>query len=208
LNNNYYSGERREVLDLIPNTPKNVLELGCGDGVFGSILKQNYKCHVTGIDMHENSIIKAREKIDVAYNASIEDFDFFQLDKYDLIVANDLLEHLRDPWRVVKILRENLNDSGYFVASIPNIRYYKIFKGLFLKGRWDYVDQGVLDRTHLRFFTKATMIDLFESSQYNVKAVYPINEKKIKSWQILNKALQAAFPELFTLQFLIIAQKK
>ncbi|CQR70550.1 bifunctional 3-demethylubiquinone-9 3-methyltransferase/ 2-octaprenyl-6-hydroxy phenol methylase [Sporomusa ovata DSM 2662] len=210
MKNEYYCYERREVLDLIPNVPTTVLELGCGEGDFGSLLKQTYQCKVTGIELCAEAASKAKEKLDTVYNTSIEEFDLTQLGKVDLIVANDLLEHLKDPWSVVSILRNNLCDDGCFIASIPNIRHYKIFNQLFIEGNWEYVESGLLDRTHLRFFTRKTMMELFQHNQYVVKSISPINVKKIKARprNILRLLLKYFLPDLYTLQFVVVAQKQ
>lgn len=161
----YYQNMRTEVLALLPNKPKRVLELGCGEGFFGNALKRRYQCHVTGIELFEAAAGPARERLDEVYNESLDGFDFSKLGKYDLIVANDVLEHLNDPWLVVQQLKEHLTDEGYFVASIPNVQYHQTITGL-LKGRWDYKDCGILDRTHLRFFTRQTASELFARNGY------------------------------------------
>ncbi|HWR44299.1 class I SAM-dependent methyltransferase [Sporomusa sp.] len=207
MKDNYYCWGRAEVLDLVPNTPQNVLELGCGEGIFGYLIKEKYGSFVTGIELCPEAAKKAENRLDIVHNTTIENFDFTTDGKYDLIVANDLLEHLTDPWSLVNKLRDNLNDDGYFLASIPNIRHHKIFTELFIQGNWQYVESGLLDRTHLRFFTKKTMIDLFQNNNYVVNSVHPINIDRIKNKHFLKKILKVWLPDLYTLQFVIIAQK-
>jgi 2-polyprenyl-3-methyl-5-hydroxy-6-metoxy-1,4-benzoquinol methylase len=90
--------------------------------------------------------------------------------RYDAIVCNDVLEHMVDPWGAVAELRLHLNPGGVVVASIPNMRYWPVLRGL-LAGRWDYADEGVLDRTHLRWFTKASMRELFTDAGFEIDAV-------------------------------------
>lgn len=205
MDNKYYRNERREVLNLIPNAPKTVLELGCGEGVFSSLLKQKYSCHITGIDICKNVISQAKGSLDAAYVARIDEFDFSQIGKFDLIVANDLLEHLEDPWHIVRILKAHLNSEGYFLASIPNVRYHKVITQL-LKGNWKYTESGILDRTHLRFFTKNTMVDLFEHNGYVLESINPINVDHVNKTNVSKLLLKAMMPDMYALQFVIIAK--
>lgn len=201
---NYYENERQEVLDLIPFKPKNVLELGCGDGVFGNLLKRKYNCNVTGIELFDDAAKKAADCLDCVYNESLDDFDFDKLNKYDLIIANDVLEHLVEPWNVVRQLQGHLEKGGCFMASIPNVQNHKVITAL-LKGRWDYVDAGIMDRTHLRFFTKNTAIELFSKNGYSVKQVVPLNVDTASKWNISKRILKFIFPDWYALQFEIIA---
>lgn len=92
---------------------------------------------------------------------------------FDCVVFNDVLEHLIDPWEALRLTRPLLSEAGRVVAMIPNIRHVRAVMPLLFRGRWDYADTGLLDRTHLRFFTRATMIDLFETAGYTVKSVTP-----------------------------------
>ena len=206
MEKSYYTNERREVLDLINERPQTVLELGCGGGTFGHLLKTKYNCTVTGIELFSTAAEKAREVLDQVYNESLDEFDFCKLGKYDLIVANDILEHLLDPWRVVEQLREHLTDNGMFIASIPNIQNHKILTSL-IKGRWDYVDEGILDRTHLRFFTRETAAELFAVNGYSINRIVPLNVDEVSKTNILKKVLKFLRPDWYALQFAIIAKK-
>ena len=87
----YYANMRSEVFDLIPNEPQDVLELGCGQGVFGRYIKEKYGSNVTGIELFDSAAKLAAEVLDEVYNESLDAFDFAKLGQYDLIVANDVL---------------------------------------------------------------------------------------------------------------------
>ena len=203
----YYQNMRSEVMALLPNKPKRALELGCGEGLFGNELKRLWQCHVTGIELFEEVAQVARERLDKVYNESLDEFNFSRLEKYDLIIANDVLEHLKDPWSVVKELKEHLTDGGYFVASIPNIQYHQTITAL-LKGRWDYKDSGILDRTHLRFFTRQTASELFVNNGYVVEKNIPINIDRVSKTNVLKRILMHNFKDMYALQFLVIAKNK
>ena len=94
-------------------------------------------------------------------------------DKFDCIVFNDVLEHMSDPWSALEIAGDVLNNCGRVVASIPNVRHYTVLVPLLIKGRWTYHDVGILDRTHLRFFTRSTVRELFETTGWAVESITP-----------------------------------
>jgi hypothetical protein len=92
---------------------------------------------------------------------------------FDCIVFNDVLEHMIDPWSVLATTRSLLSARGVVVASIPNIRHVSVLLPLLVRGRWSYMEWGVLDRTHLRFFTRRSMISMFEGAGYRVTHIEP-----------------------------------
>lgn len=91
--------------------------------------------------------------------------------QFDAIVFNDVLEHLVDPWSALRESKSFLTDGGMVIASIPNVRHYSVIKPLVVSGRFEYQDAGLLDRTHLRFFTFTSSVDLFESTGFRVTHV-------------------------------------
>jgi SAM-dependent methyltransferase len=95
--------------------------------------------------------------------------------RFACIVFNDVLEHMVDPWSALRRARDHLRPDGVVVASIPNVRNARTVFDLVVRGRWTYVDMGVLDRTHLRFFTKNSVDSLFRDSGYSVDRLYGIN---------------------------------
>jgi hypothetical protein len=79
-----------------------------------------------------------------------------------MILAADVIEHLVDPWRTLERMLPSLRPGGYVVTSTPNVRYWRVLYDLGVRGRWEYQDSGILDRTHLRFFTRRSAIELHE----------------------------------------------
>jgi 2-polyprenyl-3-methyl-5-hydroxy-6-metoxy-1,4-benzoquinol methylase len=187
----YFKHGRIEMLPFIPRDATKILEIGCGVGEFAANLKSVRGVHITGIEPFEAAANIATSRLDRVLvadaNAGIVEL---QGNRFDCIVCNDVLEHLVDPWDTLKHLRPLLAPNGKLVASIPNIRYMPVLKGLVLKGEWRYVEQGVMDRTHLRFFTKKSIYALFEESGYKVTHVQGINAIKFP-WKfgLLNKLL-------------------
>jgi 2-polyprenyl-3-methyl-5-hydroxy-6-metoxy-1,4-benzoquinol methylase len=93
------------------------------------------------------------------------------LGRYDCIVCGDVLEHLSDPWKVIKGLRRHLKQQGIFIASVPNIANWGIIYEM-LKGRWDYVPFTILSGTHLRFFTRDSIKECFQDAGYEIRELY------------------------------------
>lgn len=205
-NKEYYAANRSEMLQFITQTPKKVLELGCGMGDFGALLKSQYGCSVCGIDIHKAALEEATHKLDSVHHGNIELMDLTLLDKdYDLIIANDVLEHLQDPWEIVNKLHDHLVPEGVFIASIPNVRFYRVVKNLLIRGIWEYEDAGILDRTHLRFFTKKTMPSLFK--MYQQVNVIPAYVEFVSPRWILKYILKKFNPDIFVMQYAVIARR-
>ena len=115
---------------------------------------------------------KAQAVFDAVEIGSIDEVPLnFSVQQFDLILALDVLEHLAWPGSTVKKLFNHLRPNGMFIASIPNVANYQVALPLLFGGQWNYTDEGLLDRTHLRFFTKKTAIELFENSGLLVEKV-------------------------------------
>lgn len=201
----YFSCDRSEMLAFIKHPPSNVLELGCGEGVFGATLKKLFGCRVVGLEASAKAAAKAALVLDTVHVVNIEAFDFERLSEtFDLVIANDVLEHLINPWNLLSCIRSIIKQDGCFVASIPNMRCYKVLLGLLFKGEWAYCDAGILDRSHLRFFTQKSMRQLFIDSGYTVESCCNVKPPKIKHF---GKWLQyQLYPDLLTVQYGIIAR--
>ncbi|MDB5666262.1 MAG: ubiG 2 [Cypionkella sp.] len=121
---------------------------------------------------------------------------------FDVILCLDVLEHLADPWSVVRRLHEALAPDGVIVASIPNIRYFEASFPLFFRGKWTLRDSGVLDRTHLRWFVKQTACELMTSSGLVLeKAISKPGRGRKMKWVM--RATLGLLNDFFTVQFLI-----
>ena len=204
----YYVGLRNEMLRFIPRNIGKVLEVGCGEGEFGRLLKSNLKAEVWGIEISETAAKNAQKELDKVLIGNIEE-ENIPLPKgyFDCIIFNDVLEHLRYPWNVLKNIKKNLKPNGYVVASIPNIRYYYTVYDLLRYGRWRYEDKGILDKTHLRFFTIESIKEMFKASGYYLSRIEGINACKV-SWKfrIFNWFMMKRFEDMRYTQFACVAQ--
>jgi 2-polyprenyl-3-methyl-5-hydroxy-6-metoxy-1,4-benzoquinol methylase len=159
------------LFELIDGAPRRVLELGCAGGAFGAALKERFPgATVTGIDAGRAAVAKAATRLDRAICARLEQFDFaaagFRPGEVDTVIAADILEHLVNPWDVLVRLKPWLAPGAQVVASIPNIRNIAVVSQLLLGGRFEYAERGLLDITHLRFFTLEEIRRLLAQTGY------------------------------------------
>jgi 2-polyprenyl-3-methyl-5-hydroxy-6-metoxy-1,4-benzoquinol methylase len=160
----YYSNIRFDILPFIEKRPEQrILEVGCGRGNTLAYLKEKgFASYVVGIEKVRECYEASNPIVDEIILADVETFDFSFKECFDIILFLDVLEHLYLPFTVLRQSQRLLTPSGYLVLSIPNIRNYAILKRLIIKGRWDYKDSGILDRTHIRFFTKKSFLSSLE----------------------------------------------
>ena len=164
----YYAFSRPDVQRLVNAASKRILDVGCGAGMLGGSLKQERGVEVWGVEYVPEVAKIAAERLDRVISGGIEDALAQLPDGYfDTIICADVLEHLVDPWQVLNDLKIKLAPGGDLVASIPNIRHWSVVSRL-LEGRWEYADAGLLDRTHLRFFTRHDCMLMFEKAGYRI----------------------------------------
>ena len=161
----------RKMLDLIGEA-KKVVDFGCATGYLANLL-QKKDCLVTGIEINPDAA-KIAEKY--CEKVIVADLDFVSIaeilpdEKFDVAIFGDILEHLRNPWQVLAQTKSILKEYGFVIASIPNISHGAIRLAL-LEGKFEYKKLGILDDTHLRFFTRATLRELFESAGYFIDVI-------------------------------------
>jgi GT2 family glycosyltransferase len=172
----YYGHSRPEVVKHVPSHARTVVDIGCGAGALGNAVKQRLVgVEVRGVEISSSAAKLARNVLDEVHHGSAEDPMPTSWPVPDCLVFADVLEHLTDPWTVLKSWVERLPVGGSAIISLPNIAHGSIILGL-LKGKWDYVDAGILDQTHLRFFTRASAIDLLEQSGLKLQQVERVVE--------------------------------
>ena len=200
----YFSQVRSEINDLLPNYSEKILDIGCGDGATLEWIKTSKRCGKTyGIEISESSYLKAKKILDETLNINIEkEKNFFMEKKFDLILVLDVIEHLLDPWKFLNLIKSRLNEGGSIIISVPNIRHYSILKDLIFFGNWEYSQSGILDRTHLRFFTKKNLKKMFEKEKLNIEMLkkYPIDYSGTA--KMLNKISFNLFSDFLTQQYI------
>ncbi|MCX7735599.1 MAG: class I SAM-dependent methyltransferase [Candidatus Kapabacteria bacterium] len=204
----YYSYVRYDVLKMIPEGVKIILDIGCGEGYTSAEAKRKLGASVAvGVEPYLPAAKIAQKNLDRVLTSDIEVLDLDYPEGYfDCIICADVLEHTRDPWTVLRKLYYYLSEDGYIVASIPNIQNYLVIKNL-LTGKFDYEESGILDKTHLRFFTINTIKKMFEETGYEIiKTDYNLNS----GWKLnlLNKIVFGKLTPFSVFQYLILARKK
>jgi SAM-dependent methyltransferase len=148
-----------DLLDRIPLTARTVLDVGCASGALGAAyLRLNPRARVLGIEIDPKSAASAAERLDEVAVVDVETdpLPFQDVSDLDCIVYGDVLEHLREPWSVIREHVEALSHQGTLVICIPNVEHWTFVDRL-LRGTWAYEEFGLLDSTHLRWFTLENM---------------------------------------------------
>ncbi|HEV2761262.1 MAG TPA: methyltransferase domain-containing protein [Acidimicrobiales bacterium] len=161
------------MVELIGGT-KRVLDVGCATGYLAEALSAR-GCTVSGVEFDAEAAEQARPHLERLVVGDIETMDLSEVfgeDRFDVIVFGDVLEHLRDPLSALRRAKALLTERGSVVASIPNIAHGSVRLAL-VAGRFDYQELGLLDSTHVRFFTRSSIEDLFREA-----GMVPINVRR------------------------------
>jgi GT2 family glycosyltransferase/2-polyprenyl-3-methyl-5-hydroxy-6-metoxy-1,4-benzoquinol methylase len=209
----YYGHPRPDVCALVPESARRVIDFGCAGGALGRALKASRpSIEVRGIEPVAEQAERARKVLDDVMIGGADDPLPASWPAPDCIVFADVLEHLVDPWSAVRRARELLRPGGTLVVSIPNVLHHSVVRDL-ARGRFDYRDAGVLDRTHLRFFTAATARELVEQAGFQVERMervveppVPFLRKLAKRTKANGRGLRALLADVSTVQYLIVAR--
>jgi 2-polyprenyl-3-methyl-5-hydroxy-6-metoxy-1,4-benzoquinol methylase len=207
----YFSHARKEIASLLPAQCGRVLEIGCGSGATLGWLRQSQRTsHTVGVEIVEAAARDAQVNVDEVYCLDFEHdgLPSFGAD-FDVILCLDVLEHMVNPWGVVdRLVSGHLKPGGALVVSLPNVRHYSVVLPLLFQGRWTYEDAGLLDRTHLRFFTRETAVDLLTHAH-----LAPVRDRDAaRDWSsrkgVFNILTGGIFRDLLTYQYCFAACKK
>jgi 2-polyprenyl-3-methyl-5-hydroxy-6-metoxy-1,4-benzoquinol methylase len=184
------------------------LDIGCGKGRLGAFLKQKFDAKVTGIEIFPEYAAIASKCLDEVLCGNIEVLELAAFsDQFEYIIFSDSLEHLLDPKSAVNKAKDLLRSDGALLLSVPNIRNFRVTLPLVFLGKFEYQDEGLLDRTHLRFFTRSSISNLLESCGFEVESIkydLPLNSKV----GVMNVLTLGLFKETLTSHFFIKACKK
>ncbi len=170
MSNPYYEGANERILDRVPGDARKILDVGCAAGRLGEILKaQSAERDIWGIELVPEITAQAKARLDHILVGDIEQMDPLPLPEryFDCMICGDVLEHLRDPEAVLRRLRKHLSPGATVIANVPNIAHWSVLVQL-LQGQFNYVDKGLLDRTHLHFFTPSSFKDTLWEAGYIV----------------------------------------
>jgi 2-polyprenyl-3-methyl-5-hydroxy-6-metoxy-1,4-benzoquinol methylase len=160
------------MLKYVPGNVERTLDLGCGAGNFSALIKSEFNAECWGVEMDRQAAQAAGTKLDKIITADVTQcLSDIPDDYFDCVICNDILEHLVDPFGLLIHLKQKLTAEGVVVASFPNIRYCRILFDLVMRGNWDYKEHGILDKTHLRFFTYRSIVKMFPSLGYELLTI-------------------------------------
>ena len=168
----YYELARPEIARIIVGTPARILEIGCAAGNF----RQNigWRCEYHGVEPSASAIEKAAQKGIITHHGKYDSVKDQLPDNYfDLIIANDVIEHMTDTLPFLKSIRGKLSEHGKVIGSVPNVRYISTLWNLLVKRDWQYAEAGVLDSTHFRFFTPKSIAQTLKEAGFTIDYLKP-----------------------------------
>ena len=209
-NDNYYSLPRLDILSLINDKHKKILEIGCAFGELGKSIKRHFpEVIIDGIELNPDSRDFLLDNYNNVTIGNIEDLDISKIDKgYDLIIFADVLEHLYDPWRILNLLREKLSENGNVIVSVPNLRSSGILFNLIIRGRFKYAESGLMDRTHIRWFTRHEINQALDDAGFQVLLTNVNYNVYSPLKKFLIYPLKLLIKDFDVCQFILLANRK
>ncbi len=204
----YFSGARRDMVEALPRNPlASILELGCGDGSTGALaLSSGRAARYVGVELDPTAAQIARARLTDVLEGDVASLDLgAHLGQHDALIASEVFEHLVDPWAVLARLVACLKPGALVLASSPNVAHWRVISRL-LNGEFTHTETGVMDRSHLRWFTPASYAALMKSAGLNVLSVAPITPPAPRT-QLLNRVTKNRFNHLFMTQIYVTACK-
>ncbi len=206
----YYQHVRLDLIETIPSGAHKVLEVGCAEGATCMTLKNNgCATELVGIELVPEAAAVAAQNLDHVICGDIEQLPLdqacFEPASFDYIICGDVLEHMKDPWGQLVRLVALLKSGGKIIVSLPNIRYYGISLPLIFKDDWTYTQAGILDSTHLRFFTRKTSVQMLCGAGLKSPDCFPLISRRRDS--LLQKFSLGLLTGMVTPQWRLIAEK-
>jgi 2-polyprenyl-3-methyl-5-hydroxy-6-metoxy-1,4-benzoquinol methylase len=169
----YYTGDRPDIRLNIPVSARRVLDVGCGAGTLGAVLKEETGAAVVGIEVFEEAADIAQTRLDAVLRLDLQRLESLPYPDgyFDAMTFGDVLEHMHDPHGLLRTLRRYLADDGTIVCSIPNLKHWSVLFQLIVRDRFTYADKGLLDRTHVHFFTLEEIGELLDATGFQVTAM-------------------------------------
>ena len=206
----YFGYARKEIEVLLPVVLNRALEVGCGSGATLRWLSETKGISNTvGIEISPVAAQLAKEQVQEVYCMNFEcDAMPANVGVFDLVLCLDVLEHMVDPWAAVsRLVSDHLEPGGTIIISLPNVRHYSVVFPLLTKGVWQYEDAGLLDRTHLRFFTRSSAMELLSGLGLSHPTYMATGFEKRSLKGILNFLTAGIFQEFVTYQHYLVAHK-
>lgn len=205
--NTYFNADRDDFLSFLSQLEPHdeVLDIGCAAGVVGSkLVKSGFTKAVDGIEINPVAAAEASARLRTVWQDSVENvLREISLDRYSLIIMADSLEHLVDPWQVLRDLRQKSGPGTRIAISVPNLRQKNVIFPLIFRGEFEYQDAGVMDRTHLHFFTRSSLLSLLNDTGWRPQIIRPNIKAKYLKWWYPHRMLE----QFISVQYFVIASK-
>lgn len=203
-----YANPRDEVTVLVPSSAHRILDVGSSAGVMGEALVAR-GCDVTGIEYSHHLAELARPRLTTLFEGDVEQLAAEGFDPgapFDCVVMADVLEHLRDPWTVVRWAAGLVGEGGSMVISLPNVRHLHLVYSLLLRRRWPYREVGVFDRTHLRWFAYENLPLLLDGTGFEISEL--TRNYMLREWPTRADRFAPLLRDFGTLQFIFRAERR
>ena len=205
----YYSNVRNDMLAMIDGKGLRILEVGCGTGsTLLAAKERGIASDIVGAEYVESvAAIAQKRGLKKIYTG---DFSIAagkiqsKERKFDAIIFGDVLEHMVDPWAALALAKNLLVDGGQVIASVPNFRYWRVMYNVFLRGNFRYEADGIMDKTHLRFFCRKNIIEMVNQN-YQIIKIYGTMPKSGKIIRAMSLGLLSEFG---TVQYVVHALKR
>lgn len=186
-----YENPRPEVAALVPPGARRVLDLGCASGALGAALKARGPVEVVGVEADPEYARDAETVLDRVVCADLADLDPVDLGRFDCLIAADLLEHLVDPWTILRRFSALLEPGCRAVISVPNARHWEVFWEVGVRGHWPRRSAGIFDATHLRWFTLADLYGLCSYAGLALEQVVRVPRPGAPAWTTRVRGVRA-----------------
>lgn len=200
---------RSDLLPYIPEDCRSIVEIGCGEAPLGAAIKARQRSRVVGIELDPEAAAVARKRIDSVYCGDVRHIVSILDERFDCIVASEILEHVDDPWSLLADVRRIATPKGRLVISIPNAANASIIGDL-LTGRFDYTYIGLACVGHLRFFTRRSIEEMLTIAGWHLVAMTPQRVASHAGEELLKRLDASAIPhardELLVTGYTVIAR--
>jgi methionine biosynthesis protein MetW len=174
-----------------PNS--SVIEIGCGTGILGEVLRNLGRFKYEGYEPSHARAQKAVSKGLKVHNRYIDESNISDLGLCDVVVLADVIEHLGNPYELLQLAQKIMHSSSVIIISVPNVAHWSVRLGL-CAGKFQYTETGILDSTHLRWFTVDTLVSFLKRSGFNTTTVKYTSGYMLPCYQFLRKGIMKLIP--------------